>query len=80
MGTPADAPPTVEASEIDTALSQWPEAWVFYAGAGGGSAGPAQHQGFILSAVPAAEWRAYGSPEAFLEAHPFPRTAASCAG
>ena len=69
--------PTVEATEIDTALSKWPDEWLIY-GFAGGAGGPttqtASHTGVILAVVPKEAHEKYGSPEAFLAAHPMPMT------
>jgi hypothetical protein len=43
-----------------------------FALAGGARASGARHSGIIFASVPEADWKQYGSPEAFLEAHPLP--------
>jgi hypothetical protein len=70
IGASTLGPPTVEATEIDTALGEWPTGWIRYAWAGGASAKGAHHTGVILTAVPKHEHERYGSPEAFFKAHP----------
>ena len=63
---------TVEATEIDTGLALWPPGWIRYAWAGGASSAAAHHTGVILAVIPKQEHERYGSPEAFLQAHPLP--------
>ncbi len=74
MRWPRTVKPTVEAGDIDTALSQWPERWIWYAWAGGASVQGAHHRGLVLANVPAAEHEPYGSTEAFLKAKGMPST------
>jgi hypothetical protein len=68
---------TVEAVDIDTPLSEWPPEWIRYAFAGGAAVSGAHHTGVLLGVVPKAEHEPYGSPEAFLEAHPLPMAGTS---
>jgi hypothetical protein len=74
IGASPVTPLTVEATEIDTALNAWPAQWIRYAWAGGASSTGAHHTGVILAMVPKEEHEGYGSPEAFLKAHPLPFT------
>ncbi len=74
IGRAARTQPTIEATEIDSALSKWPTRWIRYAWAGGASTKVAHHTGLILALVPKGEHESYGSVEAFLEANPLPTT------
>jgi hypothetical protein len=66
--------PTVEAIDIDNALSKWPQRWVRYAWAGGATTGFAQHTGLILAGIPKEDHEQYETPQALLEANPLPIT------
>jgi hypothetical protein len=70
IGASTINPLTIEATEIDSALAEWPTGWIRYAWAGGASAKGAHHTGMILAAVPKAEHERYGSSDAFFKAHP----------
>lgn len=71
----AKVQPSVEVTEIDTALSKWPHRWIKYAWAGG--ANPqlaAHHTGFIFAAIPQEEHEQYDSVETLFEQNPIPMT------
>jgi hypothetical protein len=65
---------TIEATEIDTALSAWPTRWVRYAWAGGAHSTGAHHTGVVFAAIPKQDQEGYASPEELLKAHPLPIT------
>jgi hypothetical protein len=66
IGKEAGAQLTVEATEIDTALSKWPPRWIFYGWAGGASSNVAHHAGMILASIPKEDHEKYGSPDALI--------------
>jgi hypothetical protein len=72
IGAAAHTRPMVEAIEIDTALSQWPNSWVRYAWAGGAGSSGAHHTGFVVAAIPQEEHEKYESVESFAAANPLP--------
>jgi hypothetical protein len=61
---------TEDATEIDTALTTWNEAWVQYAWAGGATVSGAHHAGIVFGVVPKEEHEVYGSVDEFFRAHP----------
>ena len=73
IGAAAHGRPTVEVTEIDTLLSQWPNTWIRYAWAGGAGAAGAHHTGLVLSSIPKEEHERYGSVHQLLQANPLPR-------
>jgi hypothetical protein len=75
MNPPAGMRLSVEATDLDAALKQWPEGWIRNAWAGGAISGAAHHGGWIVAVVPEAEHAPYGSPEAYFEANPLPQMA-----
>lgn len=74
IGKTAHIQPTVEATEIDSALAEWRTEWIRYAFAGGATTQLAGHTGMILAVIPKADHELYGSAEATLAAHPMPMT------
>src|SRR6266496_2475663 len=60
----------VDATEIDTALKTWNEAWIQYAWAGGANASGAHHTVVVFGVVPVEEHKPYGSVDEFLRANP----------
>jgi hypothetical protein len=72
IGQASRSQPTVMATDIDSALAQWPAHWLRYAWAGGAVTSVAEHTGFILADIPQAEHERFGSPEAFFRANPLP--------
>jgi hypothetical protein len=74
LNAPPGVEPTVEATDIDTSLSKWNQKWIRYAWAGGAAAAGAHHRGVIFAVIPKAEYEPYGTPQAFLKAHPLPLT------
>lgn len=72
IGASAHARPTVEATEIDTALSQWSNNWIRYAWAGGAGISGAHHTGFVLAAIPKEDHERYESIDSFIKENPLP--------
>lgn len=64
----------VEANEIDSALSKWPERWVHYAWTGGASVAGAHHHGLVMAGIPPEEIAKYSSVEEFSAKNPLPYT------
>ncbi|MEI6137424.1 MAG: hypothetical protein WCQ48_08470 [Chloroflexota bacterium] len=73
IGAAGLTPLVLKATDLDSALRAWPMKWLWYAWAGGGISGAANHAGFILARVPAEDQAQYPTPEALLKQNPPPQ-------